>query len=94
MVCLERLVDECIVPKFSCEQSFGLPHMRYKLTQQRSDMVVIRLMVSKQTFFFFLPVFRHIILVITGITNVSILVYQCIKPGSELSKILIASTEN
>lgn len=39
-------------------------------------------------------IFRHIVLVLTDITNVSISVYQCIKPGSELSKLLITSTEN
>lgn len=54
-------------------------------------MVVIRLLVTKWAGFF--PIYRHIIVVLTHIISVSIWVYQCIKSGSELSKLLIANNE-
>lgn len=71
---------------------FGLSHKRHKLAQKRSHVVVVRLMVSKQAGF--LPTYRQIIVVLTDIINGSIWVYQCIKSGSELSKLLLVSTEN
>lgn len=66
---------------------FGLLHKRHNLVQQRSDTVMVRLMASKQENRFF-KTFKHIILGLTDITNVSILGYQ-----SEISKMLITSTE-
>lgn len=75
MLCLERLLDECVLTNFSCVQSLVWPFTQEAQpdpgeVSRGGDKTDANSQVGKQASFF--PIYRHIIMVLTDIISVSI----------------------